>query len=203
MRPHEESGLSLTGRWLRGLRPDHNPLRRASDRAESAILALLLGAFLVGAPLLAVACGQWAGSAALKMAKTQHTARHQVTAVLTADTPDPAQTAYGGLMPVEVPARWTTPDGITHAGKVFAPAGDKAGSLVSIWIDAAGHQTTAPMRASDASSQRALAALLAPVALGMVLLGAWSLARRILDKRRMAAWDADWQATGPRWTMLR
>lgn len=203
MRPHEESGQSPISRWLRGLRPDHNPLRRASDRAESAILGLLLGAFLVGSPLLAIACGQWAASAALRMANAQQAARHQVTAVLTADTPDPAQTAYGGLMPVEVSARWTTPDGITHAGKVFAPAGDKAGSLVSIWIDAAGRPTVAPMLASEASSQRALAALLAPVGLGMVLLGAWRLARRILDKRRMAAWDADWQATGPRWTMLR
>jgi hypothetical protein len=203
MRPHEETGQSRTSRWLRGLRPDHNPLRRASDRAESAVLALLLGAFLVGAPLLAIACGQLAATAAIRTANAQHAARHQVTAVLTTDTPGPVQTAYGGLMPVEVSARWTTPDGITHTGKVFAPSGDKAGSLVSIWIDTAGRPATAPLRASDASSQRALAALLAPAALAMVLLGAWALARRILDKRRMAAWDADWQATGPRWTTLR
>ena len=26
------------------------------------------------------------------------------------------------------------------------------------------------------------------------------LARWSLDKRRMAAWDADWQSTEPRWT---
>jgi len=26
------------------------------------------------------------------------------------------------------------------------------------------------------------------------------VARRALDKRRMAAWDAEWRATGPRWT---
>jgi hypothetical protein len=29
------------------------------------------------------------------------------------------------------------------------------------------------------------------------------LGRRALDKRRMAAWDADWRATGPRWTARR
>ena len=29
------------------------------------------------------------------------------------------------------------------------------------------------------------------------------LARRSLDRRRMAAWDADWLATGPRWTPRR
>ncbi len=203
MRPHDASGQSRSSRWLRGLRPDHNPLRRASDRAESAILALLLGAFLIGAPLVAIACGQWAASAALRTANAQHTARHQVTAVLTANAPDLAQTAYGGLAQVAVPARWTTPDGITHTGKVLAPAGQKAGSLVPIWVDKAGRPTAAPLLASDVSGQRALAARLAPVALGMVLLGAWSLSRRMLDRRRMAAWDADWQATGPRWTTLR
>ena len=34
----------------------------------------------------------------------------------------------------------------------------------------------------------------------MVLALAGILARWSLDKRRMDAWDADWQATGPRWT---
>ena len=29
------------------------------------------------------------------------------------------------------------------------------------------------------------------------------LARRALDRRRMAAWDADWLATGPQWTPRR
>jgi hypothetical protein len=38
----------------------------------------------------------------------------------------------------------------------------------------------------------------ATVALLLALVGV--LARRSLDKRRMAAWEADWQSTGPRWT---
>ena len=29
------------------------------------------------------------------------------------------------------------------------------------------------------------------------------LARRSLDRRRMAAWDADWLANGPRWSPRR
>jgi hypothetical protein len=35
----------------------------------------------------------------------------------------------------------------------------------------------------------------------VIVIGA--LGRRALDKRRMAAWDADWRATGPRWTARR
>jgi len=33
-----------------------------------------------------------------------------------------------------------------------------------------------------------------------VLALAAALIRWVLNKRRMAAWDADWHATGPRWT---
>jgi hypothetical protein len=39
------------------------------------------------------------------------------------------------------------------------------------------------------------------IALATVVLATIGLlARRTLDKRRMTAWDAEWRATGPRWT---
>jgi hypothetical protein len=39
------------------------------------------------------------------------------------------------------------------------------------------------------------------LAAALIIIG-W-LTRRALDRRRMAAWDADWLATGPRWTPRR
>ncbi len=45
---------------VRGLWPDRNPLRRSSDRAEAGIIAGLAAAFLIGAPLIAVAVWQLA-----------------------------------------------------------------------------------------------------------------------------------------------
>jgi hypothetical protein len=45
--------------------------------------------------------------------------------------------------------------------------------------------------------------VLAPVSLGLLLAGAGLLAHGVLGRRRMAAWDADWQATGPQWTKHR
>jgi len=45
---------------VRGLWPDRNPLRRSSDRAEAGIIAGLAAAFLLGAPLIAVAVWQLA-----------------------------------------------------------------------------------------------------------------------------------------------
>jgi hypothetical protein len=45
------------GALWRELRPDRNPLRRASDRAEAALAAGLLTALLIGVPAAAVLAG--------------------------------------------------------------------------------------------------------------------------------------------------
>ena len=50
-------GVTTAGRFVRGMRFDRNPLRRATDRAESVVLILLAVLFLVGAPLSALAAG--------------------------------------------------------------------------------------------------------------------------------------------------
>jgi len=42
--------------------------------------------------------------------------------------------------------------------------------------------------------------MLTVAVLATMLTAAWWLARRALDKCGMAAWDADWLATGPRST---
>ena len=52
------------GRRLRGLWPDRNPLRRAG----------LLASFLIGAPLAALATGQWSYAAALRAEHAQQSA---------------------------------------------------------------------------------------------------------------------------------
>jgi hypothetical protein len=203
MRSHRRPDPSRARGWLGGLLPDRNPLRRACDRAESAIAAVLLAGFLIGAPLLAVACGQWASGAALRAERTEQATRHQVTVVLLASTATAAQNAYNETVLVEARARWTGPGGVTRTGTIAVPPGESAGSRLTIWVDAAGRQTGQPLQGSDIAAQHTIAALLGPVVLGLVLLGGWALTRRALDRRRMAAWDADWQMTGPRWTSRR
>ena len=73
---------TLTGRFVRGRRFDRNPLRRPADRAETIVLALLLVAFLVGAPLAALASGTWARTMAQRAEVAQTASRYQVTAVV-------------------------------------------------------------------------------------------------------------------------
>ena len=189
---------SRFSRWLRGLWPDRNPLRRASDRAEAAIVAGLAAAFLAGVPLTALTAGLWSHDTGVRAQHAQ-TAWRQVPAVLLTNAPDAPRAWLGSSQP-QVLASWTAPDGAQWAGRIPAPAGARAGTKLRIWVDASGQLTRSPLRHRQVESQAALAALLASAGLGLVLLGVGALARRILDHSRLAAWDAAWQAIGPRWT---
>ena len=83
----------LPGRWLRGLWPDRNPLRRTCDRAEAVIVAGLLAAFLIGGSLAGLFAGQWACiGAGLRAERAQQAVRHRVAAVLLASAPAAAPT---------------------------------------------------------------------------------------------------------------
>jgi hypothetical protein len=67
-------------------------------------------------------------------------------------------------------------------------------------IDASGRLTGPPLRPVQVLDRVVIAVVLIPVGLGIVLLATGMLADHLLERRRLAAWVADWQATGPRWT---
>jgi hypothetical protein len=186
-------------RVVRGLWPDRNPLRRRLDRVEGVIVAGLAVAFLAGAPLAAAAAWHYACSYGAHTAHAQQAAWHQVPAVLLATAPT---TGYTGYQPM-VRARWTAPDGAPRTGTVPAQPGERAGSTVMVWADPAGQLTGPPLQAQQVRGQAFLAAILAPIVLGLLLLFTGQLASFLLGRRRLAAWDAEWRATGPQWTRQR
>ena len=99
-----------------------------------------------------------------------------------------------------VPARWTAPDGTSRTGQVHAPANAVAGSTVPVWIDRSGRPVPSPLQRSDVVDGIVLAASLAAGAVAVVLAVLGFLVRWVLDRRRLAAWDARWAVTGPHWT---
>lgn len=189
-------------RLLRGLRLDRNPLRRGSDRAETAIIAGLLVAFLAFAPVTAVTAGHWFHVAGLRQQRAQAAVRHQVPARLLEDAPPDSFAGYGPS-PVTALARWMAPDGSRRTGYVSVPAGTRAGSVVAAWTDMSGRLTGPPLQPAQVADRAALAAMLAPLIPAILLYTVWMLARRALEARRAAAWEADWRATGPQWTNRR
>jgi hypothetical protein len=189
--------------WLRALWPDANLLRRRSDRIQAIVVAVAVITFLVGAPLLGLLAGHWAGSAAFRVERDQQATWRQVPAVLLAKAGPAMGTGYGGISVASVRARWTAPDGQVRSGEVAAPPGTAAGRTVRVWVDRTGELTGPPLREDQVTGQAVLAAVTAPLTLGAILLCTATLIIQALDRRRMNAWDADWQATEPRWTSRR
>jgi len=70
---------------------------------------------------------------------------------------------------------------------------------VAVWVTASGWQTRPPLRRCQVIG-RAFFAAGVTAALAVLLLGTAMLARYILDRRRLADWDAEWRVTEPRWT---
>jgi len=180
-------------------RPDGNPLRRTADRVEGAVMAMLIGAFLVGAPLAALVAGHAAAVTGSRIAHAQ-ASWHTVPAVLLRDAAVDSHAMFQASLEALAPARWTAPDGTPRTGEVYAPAGTKAGSTVQVWADGSGQLTEVPLRPGDVAEETALAASLTAVAVAAVLVAVGFLARWVLDRRRLSAWDARWKATGPQWT---
>ena len=184
-------------RVIRGLWPDRNPLRRTVDRVEALIVGGLAVAVLVGAPLAALAAGYASYSYGARAAYAQQAAAwHRVPAVLLVAAPTYGYTGYEPM----VRAEWTAPGRLRRTGGVPAPPGERAGSTVRVWVDAAGRLTEPPLQPWQVRGQAAMAAIGAPVVLGLVLLCAGVLAHYLLGRRRLTAWEADWRATGPQWT---
>ncbi|HYB15554.1 MAG TPA: hypothetical protein VEF71_08790 [Streptosporangiaceae bacterium] len=185
------------GRWLRGWRPDHNPLRRRSDRVETAALCMLLAGFLAGAPFVAHAAARWTYVTSAREAHAQQAALREVPATL-------LQAAQPiGVYNAEANARWRAPDGHMVTGQVPVPIDAAAGSIVMVWTNQAGQLTASPLNASQVGSRAELAEVLAVAGLAVVLIVTGWLVHWALNLRRLAAWEAEWLANGPRWSQRR
>ena len=189
--------LARLARWL-GI--DRNPLRRGTDRVE-ATLRLVMILLMVAAVPAAVAAGRWADHYALHRAQVQRAVNHQVTAVLLEDAPvsgvpDP----YTSVRTAWVPARWQPPGQPPRTGEVLALAGARKGSTVRTWIDPSGAITDPPVDHRVVVGDVWLAVMATCLVSWVLLLVAGVLVRRVLDRRRLRAWEAEWRASGPLWS---
>jgi hypothetical protein len=198
-RPGES--LARLARWL-GF--DRNPLRRGTDRVEGALRLVMIIVVVAVVPATAVAVGRWTDHYVLHQAQAQQAADHQVTAVLLRDapatgTPDP----YTSVKTAWVPARWQPPGQPPRTGEVLAVAGARKGSMVRTWIGPSGAVTDPPLDHRVIAGDVWMAVTATLLVSGLLLLGAAGLARRMLDRRRLRAWEAEWRTSGPLWSRHR
>ncbi|MGA5762333.1 hypothetical protein [Nonomuraea bangladeshensis] len=176
----------------RRYRWDRNPLRRRTDRLESALVvaAVLLVLVSVWPAVLAGRATYGAGMAETRVGPG---GRQQVTATLLRDAP-PARATYGEMPPQlpRTPARWTGPDGAARTGEVTAPGLARSGTAVRIWIDAEGRPATAPKKPLEIVIRGAGMAVFVVLVAALIAVTGFAAGRWALDRRRYRSWDAAW-----------
>jgi hypothetical protein len=189
-------------RYIRGARLDRNPLRRKSDRVETYILAGSAVAAIAVAPFAAQLASQASHTAAQHAEQAQLASRHQVTA-LTLQAAAGSTTGYSLQSEFPVQARWITVTGQVRTGQVMVPPGTAEGSMVPVWTNAAGQATDPPLEPGQVAGQADLAAIGAIAGLAILFTCEAAIVRHALNRRRLAAWDADWAVTAPMWNRQR
>jgi hypothetical protein len=193
-------GRPCTKAWLaRALGLDSNPLRRASDRVEAWIRAGLLAVFLIAGPMAALAVGQSTAHAGTASSVQSHAVRAVLLQPATAPTGPAAAVRGARGIRVWVEARREGAGGSTRTGEVPAPAGAAAGTAVTVWLNASG-RVTSPPEQDDFAVAAAVTAVMTLTVTALALLIVLRLTQWFLDWWRLAAWEAAWPATGPRWT---
>jgi hypothetical protein len=184
------------------LASDDNPLRRPVDKLECAVMTCLIVAFFIAAPLLAVFAAGVVGTAGIREMQAEASWR-PVPAVLT-------QGAAAGVIGLDgdwnvawVKAQWTAPDGAHKAGLVAVELNARAGQRVTVWVTPTGQLTHQQLTRDEVAERTVMAAVAAPVALALLLTIAIGVTRVVANRRRMACWAREWEATGPRWSSRR
>ena len=190
--------LARLARWL-GF--DRNPLRRGTDRVEGALRLVMIIVLVAVVPATAVAVGRWTYHDVVHQAQAQQAVEHQVSAMLLRDAPATGiPNPYTSVQSAWVPARWQPPGQPYRTGEVLAVAGARKGSTVRTWIGPSGAVTDPPMERRVIRGDVLMAVTATLLVSGVLLLAAAGLARQMLDRRRLRAWEAEWRASGPQWS---
>jgi hypothetical protein len=189
-------------RLTRIIAGEDNPLQRHVDRIESAIVAGLVIAFLVAAPLLSIVAVRMAGAAAVREQQAESGWR-PVTAVLQQSAATGQIAENGDFDTAWVAARWTAPDGALRHGLVAVELNAHRGQRMTVWVTTAGQLTHPRLTRAQAVQWEATWAMLVPIGLAGLLVVAGGVVRVLANRRRIAGWTRGWAATGPRWSSLR
>jgi hypothetical protein len=203
MSPDGQRGGWL-GSFLRRAGFDHNPLRRDLDRIQATLRAALLAVFVIGAPIATVVVSHGVYVAGLRAERAQAATWHRVPAVVLHTMSLKAAAWRHPVQPAAVLlVRWTAPGGQFRTGEIMDGKSLAAGSTVTIWVGAQGRLSLPPLTHADVVAHVIGAAVLTPALLALVLCTVGGGASLVLDRRRLARWEADWLVVEPQWTRRR
>jgi hypothetical protein len=173
-----------------------NELRRPCDRIEGALLLAVSAAFLTVLALAALLAGHIYNSQRAAAACLRPT-----VAILS----EPGPAVANATAQVQAQATWRLADGAKRSGLLTAstaPAIDdaRAESTVPVWLNRTGDPQPPPPAQDEIVANALTAGAVLSTGAGALLAFCCWLARRALDRHRLARWERAWAATGPRWT---
>ncbi|WP_405531185.1 hypothetical protein OG426_05100 [Streptomyces canus] len=172
-----------------------NSLRRTSDRFECWFRRVLMVVLVLGLPAAAVSAGLTAYGSSMGTVRAQAAERHQVTARLTAGV----QSDEGwAKRPAQV--RWTDTNGVVRTGAALVKPGTPKGAAVRVWVTREGTVTSPPTSTLNATSSGWMVGAMAAFGVAAASYATWAGMRLIVDRRRYAQWDAEWDLVEPQWS---
>jgi hypothetical protein len=178
---------------------EHSPLCRPCDRLEARLRVLLVLVFMLAVPFVAWAAGAAVYRTSAHTEQSERSNRILVDAVLLAES-HPVGVGFAAVPQVPVPAQWTAADGSQHSGAILVGVTAPAGAVVPIWTDRAGNIAEPPRGRDQTTMRTSVAAIVAGAGLALLLGGVRLAVWSVLNRRRMAGWDAEWTQVAPKWT---
>lgn len=178
------------------LRVWRNPLARGVDRAESAVVLLLIVLWMAALPVVAtIASARWSDAAGQSAADQRSLTA--VAAVVDRSAQVPVGATDAAPVWIPAPVRWTGSDGRPATGITDVPASAVAGDRVTVWLNPAGRVVPAPPSPAALAGLAVLLGAGSWLLIGLLLLGAGWTVRRRLDRRRLRAWGHEWAQVEP------
>lgn len=180
------------------LRPwRRSPLRRSTDVAESWMI-LATGVLIA---VLAPTAGVVAASAVDTASQQQTHQWHTVSAVVTNDPPPRfgVDSSGGASSRTYTTVRWTAPNGTVRTGETAVNQGAKAGDRTTAWLDRHGSLVRNPGTPESSLAGSIAVGTVAASGTALVFLGAEKAGTRLLNHRRYAQWEKEWEEADPQW----
>jgi hypothetical protein len=193
--------LQLWQRLVRVVVGNDHPLRRHVDRIQSAVVAGLVVAFVVAAPLLSIIAVQVTSAAAVREQRAE--SGWQARTAVLQESAAAGLVADDGAFDSWVTASWAMPGGAKRSGLVAVDLNARKGQRITVWVTPTGQLTHPPLTRSQVLEWEATAAIVVPIGLAVLLMVTGGVVRVVANRRRMAGWTQAWAVAGPRWSSLR
>ncbi|MFD7766114.1 hypothetical protein [Streptomyces sp. NPDC059787] len=173
---------------------EHNPLIRTSDRVESWLRRVLLVVLLAGLPVAGLVVGRTTYESSIQTVRTQSAERQQVGARVMSIAEN-----VGQAVRERAQVRWADSSGAVRTATALLKPGMTEGATVRVWVDRDGTVTGPPLTKRQALTNGWFAGGITVIGVTAGVFLTRAGARLVLDRRRYARWDAEWDLVEPGW----